>query len=231
MLRCKNDSNIDYSQGIVALVLARGGSKGIPLKNLAKIDNISMLGRALRIIKNCNCFVDVWVSTDSNTIAQEAYRNNVNVHYRSEYSARDEATSVESIQEFLSGHPNIKNIALIQCTSVFLNEYYLDAAVKRFVSSAHIDCVFSAYRCFFYTIVYSYNSDETRYVNYIPCLYRSWKLRWKQEMHSTHLEPINFHPKSRPRRQDWQGELVETGMFYFFRRNLIQTFGLLQSDG
>lgn len=145
-IRCKNDSNIDYNQGIVALVLARGGSKGIPLKNLAKIGNNSLLGRALRTIENCNCFIEVWVSTDSNAIAQEAYRNNVNVHYRSEYSARDEATSVESIQEFLSGHPNIKNIALIQCTSVFLKENYLDAAVKRFMSNTHVDCVFSVYR-------------------------------------------------------------------------------------
>lgn len=106
-----------------------------------------MLGRALRIVNNCNCFAEVWVSTDSEKIAEEAYRHNVHVHYRSEYSARDEATSLESIQEFLNEHRQIKNIALIQCTSIFLREQYLQAAVDRFTAhSDNIDCVFSVYR-------------------------------------------------------------------------------------
>lgn len=126
--------------------MARGGSKGIRFKNLAKISDISLLGRALRIIHNCrNCFDEVWVSTDSKLIAQEAQRFNARVHYRSDYSARDEATSVESIQEFLDGHPYIQNIALIQCTSVFIYEQYLEAAVKKF-KSGRFDCVFSVQR-------------------------------------------------------------------------------------
>lgn len=82
---------------------------------------VSLLGRALRIMHNChNCFNEIWVSTDNEMIAREAQRYNAHVHYRSDYSARDEATSIESIQEFLNGHLYIKNVALIQCTSVFL---------------------------------------------------------------------------------------------------------------
>lgn len=34
--------------------------------------------------------------------------------------------------------------------------------------------------------------------------------------------PLNFDPKNRPRRQDWNGELIENGMFYFAKRKLIQ---------
>lgn len=127
--------------------MARGGSKGIPYKNLAKIAGISLLGRALRVIHNCrDCFHEVWVSTDDELIAQEARRYNANVHYRSEYSARDEATSIESIQEFLNGHLHIEHIALIQCTSVFIYEQYLETAVKIFKSKPSVDCVFSAHR-------------------------------------------------------------------------------------
>jgi len=40
----------------------------------------------------------------------------------------------------------------------------------------------------------------------------------------------NFDPKKRPRRQDWDGELVENGMFYFARSWLIDE-GLLQGGG
>lgn len=127
--------------------MARGGSKGIRLKNLAKVAGISLLGRALRIIHNCrNCFDEVWVSTDNELIAQEAHRFNARVHYRSDYSARDEATSIESIQEFLNEHSHIQNVALIQCTSVFIYEQYLEAAVKKFNRKRHIDCVFSVQR-------------------------------------------------------------------------------------
>lgn len=148
--RCPNNiytitSNV--TNGIAALILARGGSKGIRYKNLAKFNDASLLGNALRIIYNCQSkFSEVWVSTDSELIAREARRFNANVHYRSEYSARDEATSIESIQEFLNGHRNIKNIALIQCTSVFIQESYLEAAAKTFSQHQNIDCVFSVQR-------------------------------------------------------------------------------------
>lgn len=127
--------------------MARGGSKGIRYKNLAKLANVTLLGNALRIIHNCrNCFTEIWVSTDNELIAQEAYRYNAFVHFRSEHSARDEATSIESVQEFLNVHRTFNNIALIQCTSVFIREQYLEAAVQIFSNNDHVDCVFSVQR-------------------------------------------------------------------------------------
>lgn len=50
--------------------------------------------------------------------------------------------------------------------------------------------------------------------------YRSHKLRWKRIDDDTIL-PLNFNVLHRPRRQDWDGELIETGMFYFSNRELI----------
>jgi len=40
-------------------------------------------------------------------------------------------------------------------------------------------------------------------------------------------QPLNFDQGKRPRRQDWSGELVENGMFYFVRRQIVVD-GLLQ---
>lgn len=57
--------------------------------------------------------------------------------------------------------------------------------------------------------------------------FRSHKLRWLEN--GADLIPLNFDPKNRPRRQDWKGELVETGMFYFAKRRLIQD-GRFQND-
>lgn len=56
---------------------------------------------------------------------------------------------------------------------------------------------------------------------------RSFKLRWKEEGNKITSE--NFNPESRPRRQNWNGELIENGMFYLASRKLIEK-NLLQDD-
>lgn len=61
---------------VVALILARGGSKGIPLKNLAMIGGDTLLGRTLKTILNSQIFAHVWVSTDHDRIADEAMKCN-----------------------------------------------------------------------------------------------------------------------------------------------------------
>jgi len=53
----------------------------------------------------------------------------------------------------------------------------------------------------------------------------AWKIK-KNDLGGK-VEAINFNPKKRPRRQDWAGELVENGMFYFTRRHLIHN-GVIQ---
>jgi len=54
--------------------LARGGSKGIKLKNLAEIGGSSLLARTIMTIKNSTCFRHIWVSTDDKRIAIEAQK-------------------------------------------------------------------------------------------------------------------------------------------------------------
>lgn len=57
--------------------------------------------------------------------------------------------------------------------------------------------------------------------------FRSLKLRWNF-VNGT-LSPTNFNIVKRPRRQDWQGELIETGAFYISRVELIKQ-GILQNN-
>lgn len=44
---------------MVALILARGGSKGIPRKNLAVIQNTTLLRRSLDTINDCGCMINM----------------------------------------------------------------------------------------------------------------------------------------------------------------------------
>ncbi|KAJ4444540.1 hypothetical protein ANN_06335 [Periplaneta americana] len=87
---------------IACLILARGGSKGIPKKNLAKINGTTLLGRSLLAINEFSRFSSVWVSTDSIDIAKEAKRLSAQVHWRSRESAIDSASSITGVQDFSS---------------------------------------------------------------------------------------------------------------------------------
>ncbi|XP_013097955.2 N-acylneuraminate cytidylyltransferase A [Stomoxys calcitrans] len=182
-----------------AIILARGGSKGIRNKNLLPFNGTTLLGHIIQIVKETKKFSAIWISTDSENIEGEAIKHGALVYKRMPYFAQDSSTSVEAIKEFLYKNKFVKKFALFQCTSVFLKPSYIKEAVKKF--RIH-PCVFA--------------------------VKRSHKLRWKELNHQM-LTPLNFNPKRRPRRQDWKGELEETGMFYFSNRNLIYQ-NLLQND-
>ncbi|XP_023180042.2 N-acylneuraminate cytidylyltransferase A [Drosophila hydei] len=138
------DANLHCSANdLHALILARGGSKGIPYKNLVEINGLSLLARSIITISNSTCFKHIWVSTDDEKIALEAKKYGALVHIRPEEYARDETSSIEAIKEFLGAHKTIQNFALFQCTSVFLREKYIEQAVDKFQSH---DCVFSVKR-------------------------------------------------------------------------------------
>lgn len=42
------------------------------------------------------------------------------------------------------------------------------------------------------------------------------------------FEASNFNPKCRPKRQDWKGDLIENGAFYFTKVNLLHE-GFIQA--
>ena len=54
---------------IVALICARGNSKGIKNKNLLKFKNTNLLGNSILQAKKIKCIKRIFVSTDSKKIA------------------------------------------------------------------------------------------------------------------------------------------------------------------
>ncbi|XP_058116004.1 N-acylneuraminate cytidylyltransferase A [Anopheles ziemanni] len=198
------------TQSIVALILARGGSKGIPLKNIVEIQpNQTLLGRTLDTLRRSEVFKEVWVSTDHERIALEAELHGASVFARSATHAQDHSSSLDATREFLEAHPEIDRFALVQCTSPFLRVHYLEQAAAQTWATTD-DIVRWGSSCAFSVV-------------------RSHKLRWRKSETDGRLEPINFDLRARPRRQDWPGELVETGMFYFTDRQLVMEEESFQS--
>lgn len=87
---------------ILITICARGGSKGIPGKNIKPINNKPLLHYTLetayKFSKEFNC--DIQLSTDSNEILDCAKLLNYNTDYiRPDYLATDKAGKVEVIRE------------------------------------------------------------------------------------------------------------------------------------
>lgn len=102
---------------ITALIPARGGSKGVPGKNLRRLAGQSLLARC---IETCRAVVgDVLVSTDSEAIAAEARLYRARVHMRPAELARDDTPTWPVVADAL---PEIsaRVIVLVQCTAPFL---------------------------------------------------------------------------------------------------------------
>ncbi|CAL8242341.1 unnamed protein product [Merluccius merluccius] len=188
---------------VAALVLARGGSKGIPLKNIKMLAGVPLVGWVLRAAQDARMFDSVWVSTDHDEIEKVARAWGAQVHRRSPEVSRDSSSSLDTIQEFARLNPEVDVICNIQATSPCLHPFHMKEALEK-ITLLGYDSVFS--------------------------VVRRHQFRWQEAKQDTNgvTSPLNMNPSKRPRRQDWDGELCENGSFYFATRDLIMNQGVLQ---
>ena len=103
-----------FKKKILALVPARGGSKGIKLKNLKKINNKSLIEITSDFINKCNFFDLKVLSSDSNLILKHAKKLNFEIIKRNKKLSGDRISDIDVI-----------NHSLIQLTKKNLNFDYL----------------------------------------------------------------------------------------------------------
>lgn len=81
----------------VAFVFARGGSKGIPRKNLQTVGGRTLLERAIDCGLECPSISEIYVSTDSDEIAEVARRAGALVpELRPSFLAADDSPELDS---------------------------------------------------------------------------------------------------------------------------------------
>ena len=86
---------------VVALIPARGGSKGLPGKNLMELGGKSLIRRAVESAKGASEFVDiVVVSSDDDAILAEGERAGALSHLRSAEAASDTATAADLLEDY-----------------------------------------------------------------------------------------------------------------------------------
>jgi len=128
---------------ILHLIVARGGSKGIPGKNLREIGGISLIGfKAIAAQKSKNC-TRLIISTDSAAIQENAKFYNVEVPFtRPAALATDNAKTEDVIMHAIEYIENNEGrtydaIMLLEPSSPFLRFIDVDLAVKMMLEKSH----------------------------------------------------------------------------------------------
>lgn len=122
---------------ILGLVPARGGSKGIPKKNLYPIMGKPLLQYTFDAVKKSQLITDVMMSTEDKNILDYAVRAGIDSRYRRpENLATDISTTIDVVLHALDWLEEIGELpdalVLLQPTSPLRTEHEIDGAVERF---------------------------------------------------------------------------------------------------
>ena len=189
----------------VAFIPVRGGSKSIPLKNVKPINGKPLVYWSMKAACGCKYIDIVYVATDSNKIkdiveqlkrgCEAELFSKVLVIGRSVESASDTASTEFAMLEFAENYV-FDNIVLIQATSPLLQSSDLCRGFEEFFSD---------------------NTDSV--LSVVPQKRFNWAYDTGGFAH-----PTNYDVFHRPRRQEFDGYLVENGAFYITSKaNLLQS--------
>ncbi len=132
----------------IAVIPARGGSKGIKDKNLKLLGGVSLLARTIQSAKAVSSINRVIVSTDSAKIMEEALIHNAEVHERRELTSSDSAKTVEVIKDIYSDMNLSDEVCiLLQPTSPLRQVSDIEACITEYESDASISSVVSVTLC------------------------------------------------------------------------------------
>ncbi len=123
-----------YAFGVIP---ARGGSKGLPGKNLRKLGGLSLIGQAIASARESALLARFIVSTDSEEIGAEAERHGAPVPFlRPAELATDESGMLGVLQHAVrwlesSGGVTPDLIVTLQPTSPFRTGAEIDATIRK----------------------------------------------------------------------------------------------------
>lgn len=129
---------------ILAIIPARGGSKGVPGKNIKLLGEKPLLLHAYECADNSKYEIDIVVSTDNNEIKSICVKNNIKVIDRPAALADDSspvASAIHHVLENLTVRYDL--IVLLQPTSPFRKSEQLDEIIGFFEKDTSLEGVIS----------------------------------------------------------------------------------------
>jgi YrbI family 3-deoxy-D-manno-octulosonate 8-phosphate phosphatase len=178
---------------VVVVIPARGGSKGIPRKNLRHVGGLPLVGRAIQTAKAAGSVGAVFVSTDDAEIAAAAARYGAEVIERpAELGADDtssEAVLLHALDVMATRGVEPELTAFVQCTAPLITSADIDGVVAA-LDRESADSAFAA----------------AGFHGFL----------WKTDA-SQGARGVNHSHTERKRRQDLSPTYLEAGSVYVFR--------------
>ncbi len=117
-----------------AIILARGGSKGIPNKNLKIFCGKPLVEWTIIQAKKSRRIKNIYLSSDSKNILKVGLKHKINIIQRPKKYSTDKATSESAIKHFLLSGKNFskKGIIFLEPTSPLRKKNDLDELIKSF---------------------------------------------------------------------------------------------------
>lgn len=131
---------MDYNKKIVAIIPARGGSKGIPKKNIRLLAGKPLIAYTIESALESKHIQDIFVTTDDLEIANISKKYGVKLIERPKELAQDESTTIDVVFHALNllelGKYDLSTIILLQPTSPLMDAKDIDGAIELFIYSS-----------------------------------------------------------------------------------------------
>lgn len=183
-------TNSEPRRPVVVVIPARGGSKGIPRKNLAYVAGHPLVGRAILAAQGAELVDTVIVSTDDSEIADASRRYGAGVVMRPSEISGDTASSETALLHAIDSREQqgkvTGTVVLLQCTAPFTNAADIDGTIAP-VLEGRADSCFAA----------------SAFKHFV----------WQQDSEGT-VHGANHDGGPRQRRQDLSSQYLEAGSVY-----------------
>ena len=134
---------------ILSIIPARGGSKGVPRKNIKNLNGKPLIAWTIESSKNSKCIDRLIVSTEDKEISEISQKYGAEVPFlRPDEFSKDDTPGIEPIIHVINYMKNNHNyypdyVMALQCTSPLRNEKHIDEAIELILSNENADSLIS----------------------------------------------------------------------------------------
>jgi len=132
--------NHTYQNKILCVLQVRGGSKGVPKKNIREVNGKPLMNWTIESAKKSGVFESIWISSDSDEILEVGRKAEVNTIRRPEELSGDEVLSVDSLYWAVEQIEELKQnkydyVVELPVVCPLRNETHIKEAVEKLITT------------------------------------------------------------------------------------------------